>query len=80
MTNCIFNVNASDIDTFKKPGGGFIALERIKTLSTRNMSLPEHLSPKGYPLAQIGMLNSLSNVHAFPANGCVSNAFWIFNL
>jgi hypothetical protein len=48
MTNCIFNVNTSDIDTFKKPGGGFIALERIKALSTRNMSLPEYLSPKGY--------------------------------
>jgi hypothetical protein len=48
MTNCIFNVNTSDIDTFKKPGGGFIALERIKTLSSRNMSLPEHLSEKGY--------------------------------
>merc|ERR1719440_475753 len=48
MTNCIFNVNTSDIDTFKKPGGGFIALERIKSLSTRNMSLPEYLSPKGY--------------------------------
>jgi len=48
MTNCIFNANTSDIDTFKKPGGGFIALERIKSLSSRNMSRPEHLTEKGY--------------------------------